>query len=52
MRCVNGSCIDIRDIEENCYHIVTGSETYSTAVLDCLMIKAGNKTDSKEGGQV
>ncbi len=49
-RCVDGSCIVRQNIDENSYHVVTGSGTDDTTVLDGFTITAGNATDTNEGG--
>ncbi len=40
--CLNGFCIIRNNNVENSYHVVTGSGTNSTAILDGFLITAGN----------
>jgi len=41
-RCIDGYCILERNTYENNYHVVTGSGTEDTAILDGVTITAGN----------
>ena len=43
---LNGDDNDFDNNTENCYHVVTGNELDSTAVLDGFCITAGNANDS------
>ena len=42
MRCIDGACVAKQNNNENSYHVVTGSGTDATAVLDGVTITAGN----------
>lgn len=41
-RCLGGTCAIRENIEENSFHVVTGTGVDSTAVLDGFAIRAGN----------
>jgi hypothetical protein len=49
-RCIDGSCIVPQNIDDNSHHVVTGSGTGSSTVLDGFTITAGHSTDTNRGG--
>ena len=50
--CLDGFCILAQNRAENSYHVVVGSNTDETAVLDGFTVTGGRASESRNGGAI